>query len=151
MSVGNKERLFALGGIAALKVNSPSTRAGFLLPQCLIYTPSNIYVHIYVLPCQGPRRPTRTHRDPRGTGELLVKHFQCVRVRPSALWQSPSQCSGEGDLHVCGTLTGNTRWIRSINTHNACKNQSTDKKINIKLKQERDWGWNGSLTLTVIH
>lgn len=61
----NSERLFALEVIAALQVNSLSTRADFHLHW------SSIHVHIfmYISPWQGPR-PTRTQRKPSCIGSF---------------------------------------------------------------------------------
>lgn len=52
MSRENKERLFALEGIAALKVDSPSTRADFHRSCSFIYT-----IFMYISPGRVPSPP----------------------------------------------------------------------------------------------
>lgn len=95
-SGGNKERLFAaqLEGIAALKVNSPSTRADFHRRRSLVHTSSCIFPA-----WQGPR-PTGRHRE---RSWLAVEQFHYDKVKPSGFEQaSTTPCMQNGKLSALG-------------------------------------------------
>lgn len=80
-SGGNKERLFAarLEGIAALKVNSPSTRADFHRRRSLVHKSSCIFPA-----WQGPQ-PTGRRRE---RSCVAVEQFHYDKVKPSGFEQA---------------------------------------------------------------
>lgn len=95
-SGGNKERLFAarLEGIAALKVNSPSTRADFHRRRSLVHTSSCIFPA-----WQGPW-PTGRHRE---QSCVAVEQFHYDKVKPSGFEQaSATPCMQNGKLSALG-------------------------------------------------
>lgn len=89
MSGGNKEHLFALEGIAALMVNSPSTRAGFLPSRCV----SSTHPHIYTYTLCHPARITGPpgHRDSQVVrGAFFFFHKTISVCQGQAVWPRTS-------------------------------------------------------------